>query len=217
MKIPSLCPLCHQSSITHYHRDKRRDYFQCTNCLLVFVPPEQLPQTASEKQEYDLHINEIDDPGYRRFLDKVFTPLVTRLTSDAQGIDFGCGPGPALQAMLIEAGFPTNVYDPFYFPDSRVLEQQYDFISCTEAIEHFHTPAKEWEMFMKMLKVGGILIIMTKRVIDQTRFANWHYKNDQTHVSFFSKDTFEYLAHQGQLSIEFISDDVVLMQKHNKK
>jgi len=54
---------------------------------------------------------------------------------------------------------------------------------------------------------------MTKRVLDKARFENWHYKNDITHVSFFSEATFRFLGQRDGLDVAFPADDVVLLKK----
>ena len=203
------CPLCETQQVEHYLKDKRRTFHQCQVCHLVFVDPNYLPSPSQEKQEYSLHQNQFDDPGYRQFLAKVATPLLPRLNGSTKGLDFGCGPGPVLAAMIEEAGHQVTLYDPLFVDEPDALSQKYDFVTCTEAIEHFHQPRKEWEMFMNLLKPNGILAIMTKRVLSKARFANWHYKNDMTHVSFFSEETFHWLAKAYSLELEIISDDVV--------
>ena len=40
-----------------------------------------------------------------RFLGRLAEPLVERLDPGASGLDFGCGPGPALAAMLTRRGY----------------------------------------------------------------------------------------------------------------
>jgi len=54
---------------------------------------------------------------------------------------------------------------------------------------------------------------MTKQVIDLEAFACWHYKYDPTHVTFFSRATFRYLAERDKLELEFIGNDVILLRK----
>jgi hypothetical protein len=54
---------------------------------------------------------------------------------------------------------------------------------------------------------------MTKRVIDQAAFARWHYKNDQTHVCFFSEASFNWLAECWGTTATFVDKDVALLQK----
>ncbi len=77
------------------------------------------------------HENHLDDPGYRRFLSKLADPLLARLPAGSKGLDYGCGPGPALAAMLREAGHQVALYDPFFHPDLTPLERSYDFETCT--------------------------------------------------------------------------------------
>lgn len=210
------CPLCGASHQHPFHQDRRREYRRCDQCQLVFVPPEQYLSPEAEKAEYDLHQNRPDDPGYRRFLGRLFDPLLERLTPASQGLDFGCGPGPALARMFTEAGHAVALYDAFYAPDPRVLERQYDFITATEVVEHLHHPGRELDRLWELLRPGGWLGLMTKRVIDQTAFAAWHYKNDQTHVCFFSEATFDWLAGRWLTSAEFIDKDVVLLRKPSR-
>ncbi len=208
-----LCPLCQHPDPGHYHQDKRRHYFQCQRCHLVFADPAALLPAHAEKDQYDKHNNDPTDSGYRRFLSRVAEPLQARLSAGAEGLDFGCGPGPTLSLMMSEAGYPTAVYDPYFSPDRTPLRRQYDFITCTEAIEHFYRPAREWQLLLTLLKPGGWLGLMTKLVRGPQAFAQWHYKNDPTHVSFFSQATFEFLAERDGLRLEFIGADVILLQK----
>lgn len=211
------CPLCRRGHTQLYHQDSKRNYYQCQQCALVFVEPCSLPKPDEEKALYECHENHVDDPGYRKFLNKLVAPLMERIQPASQGLDFGCGPGPALAAMLGEAGHRMAVYDPFFADSPEVLDQTYDFVTCTEAIEHFHVPAKEWQLLLSMVKPGGYLGIMTKLVLDAERFASWHYKLDPTHVSFFSRATFEFLAQRDGLMLEFVADDALLLRKERNR
>ena len=208
------CPLCLAEHVVYFHQDKRRSYYQCQQCALVFADRATLLTGQEELAQYQLHQNELDDPGYRRFLQRLATPLLSVLAQPGlQGLDFGCGPGPLLAKMLTEAGQQMAVWDPFFAPDPAPLQQQYDFISCTEAIEHFVQPSNEWAQWLKLLKSSGTLAIMTKRYTTAEAFAVWHYKNDPTHVSFFSERTFLYLAQRDGFSANFAANDVVILQR----
>ncbi|MEO1019763.1 MAG: class I SAM-dependent methyltransferase, partial [Pseudomonadota bacterium] len=150
---------------------------------------------------------------YRRFLAKLAGPLLTRLASGSSGLDYGCGPGPALAAMLREASHKVALYDPFFYPDPAPLSKHYDFITCTETVEHFYQPAEEFDLFDKLLKPGGWLGVMTCFQTEDARFANWHYRRDPTHVVFYREKTMHDLAEARGWSCEIPVKDVALMRK----
>jgi SAM-dependent methyltransferase len=199
--------------VNHYHSDKRRDYWQCSHCDLVFVAPHQHLSATQEKAIYDTHENVLEDLGYRRFLSRVSEPLLSRLAPTSSGLDFGCGPGPLLSKMFTEAGHRMAVYDLYYAKNTSVFKNTYDFITCTEVIEHLAQPKQTLTQLFALLRSGSPLAIMTKLVIDVDRFSSWHYKNDMTHISFFSRKTFEYIAAQYCCGLEFIGSDVIILTK----
>jgi SAM-dependent methyltransferase len=88
-------------------------YWRCDRCQARGLNSAHYPDAATERAEYDKHENDLHDPGYRGFLDRLAAPLRARLTPGARGLDYGCGPGPALAHMLREAGHDMAVYDPF--------------------------------------------------------------------------------------------------------
>ena len=206
--------MCHAAAVSGFHQDNTRRYFRCACCALIFADPASRLSPAEERAVYDLHQNDPADPRYRRFLSRLTNPLLTRLPDTArEGLDFGAGPGPTLSVMLKESGRRMAIYDPFYAPHPAVLDRQYDFVTCTETMEHFHTPHQEWRLLLGILRPGGWLGIMTKLATEPRAFASWHYKNDPTHVSFFSRETFQFLARRDCLHLEFVGNDVMLLQK----
>mgnify|MGYP005653496167 CR=1 FL=1 len=213
-----LCPLCRGGPIVPYLSDKVRDYLNCPVCGLVFVPPAQHIPDQAAKAYYDLHENQSDDPGYRRFLDRLFTPLNQRLSPRSNGLDFGCGPGPTLSKMFAEAGHNVVLYDLHYAPDKSVFSATYDFITLSEVAEHLADPGTELDRLWQCLDPGGWLGIMTKRVRDREAFRGWHYITDPTHIAYFSEATFEWLAdHWSSMgataTLQIIGSDVVLFKK----
>jgi hypothetical protein len=208
-----VCPLCRASGVSEFSRDKRRHYLSCTVCGLIFVPPAQFLSAADEKKRYDLHQNSPDDAGYRRFLGRLFIPLQQRLAPGSSGLDFGSGPEPTLSGMFEETGHSMTIYDHYYERVPGALEQRYDFITASEVVEHLREPAKELDRLWACLKRGGWLGIMTKFAVDQAAFPRWHYKNDLTHVCFFSRRAFVWLSSAWNADLAFPDDDVVLFQK----
>jgi hypothetical protein len=213
IKAKDICPLCAHPEVSTFWHDKRRDFLQCQNCRLVFVPPEQHLSASEEKGEYDLHQNSPADDGYRNFLGRLSEQLLERLSPGSFGLDFGCGPGPTLSLIFNESGFPMKDYDPIYAPDPHVYEQQYDFITATEVVEHLRFPGRELTRLWSCLPEGGWLGIMTKMVIDREAFSTWHYKNDLTHICFFCPETFQWWARKHGAELTFLGNDVVLFKK----
>jgi len=209
------CPLCIQDDVRIYFQDGRREFYRCTVCSLVFVPPRQFLPAEEEKKRYDLHRNSPDDLDYRRFLSRLFIPMQQRLAPGSAGLDFGSGPGPTLSRMFEEAGHSMKTFDHFYEHVPAVLERRYDFITATEVVEHLHDPKKELERLWACLKEGGWLGIMTSHAVPQEAFPLWNYKNDPTHICFFSLKTFAWLALQWNAEVTFADGDVVFFRKRS--
>ena len=207
------CPLCDSDDIDSFYQDKNRIYLRCENCRLVSVPKCYWLSAEDEKATYDLHENNAQDQGYRQFLSRLSTPLLEKLDSNRKGLDFGCGPGPTLSALLEAQGQQVDLYDPFYFNDPSVFHKKYDFITATEVVEHLHDPKQAFVELFKMLKRGGWLGIMTKLVMDEHAFRQWHYIRDLTHICFFSRNTFEYLAQHFNADLDFVASDVILLNR----
>jgi len=187
-------------------------YWRCGTCEATFLDPSQRPGLAEERAHYLTHENAVDDPGYRGFLAKLATPLLERLSPNANGLDFGCGPGPALAAMLREAGHNVALYDPAFAPDEAVLAEQFDFITCTEVLEHLHEPARVFDRLATMLRPGGWLGLMTSFQTDDARFATWSYRREPTHVVFYRQATLARIAETRGWRAEFPVKDVALMR-----
>jgi hypothetical protein len=209
----AVCPLCAATELVPWFRDLRREYLRCGACALVHVPGAHHLAADEEKRRYDQHNNDPADPAYRRFLSALYRPMVERLTAGAAGLDYGSGPGPTLSLMFEEAGFPMRIYDPFYADDPATLRIRYDFVTCSETVEHFSRPGQEWERLAGLLKPGAWLGIMTGILMPGLEFGRWYYKDDPTHVCFYAPETFEWIATRHRLRVEFPAPSVVLLQR----
>ena len=207
------CPVCEQASTRLFSVVGGREYLRCKTCEATFLAPAQRPDRAGEKREYDRHRNEVDDPGYRRFLGRLADPLLNRLPANSEGLDYGCGPGPALAAMLEEAGHRIRLYDPIYHPDTAALTRRYDFVTCTEVVEHMHCPAREFRRIDTLLRPDGLLGVMTIFQTDDARFAGWHYRRDPTHVVFYRESTLALVAERMGWAIEIPRPNVAIFRK----
>lgn len=210
------CPLCRSNHSRDFVTAGGVDYLRCDHCHFTWMHPGFLPTVEEEKAQYDLHDNRVDSQPYRTFLSRLADPLKDALEPGARGLDFGCGQGPALAAMMNEAGFPTERYDPIYFPDRAPLDARYDFITCTEVVEHLHDPRPVFEQLDAMLAPGGILAVMTRWLTEDESFANWRYRRDPTHVCFYRIETLEWLAGHFDWKVELTARNVAFFHKESR-
>jgi len=209
------CPVCRATGTRAFASVDGRDYLRCETCGATFLQPDQRPTAAEEIAHYTHHRNAVGDPGYRRFLARLADPLLAELPTGSRGLDYGCGPGPALAAMLEEKGHNVALYDPIFEPNQHVLEETYDFITCSEVVEHLHAPADEFDRIGRLLRPGGWLAVMTSFQTDDARFARWHYRRDPTHVVFYREETLRLIAERRGWSCRIPAKDVALMRTPN--
>ena len=205
------CILCASEKCFSFHVDHLRPYCKCPECGLVFVPPEHHLSPVEEKRFYEISPNDSQDDRYKTFLCKLVDPLLGFLSPGWSGLDFGSGTGPTLNLMLEERGFPMKIWDPFFAPDRNVLENQYDFITVSETAEHFCNPGREWRLLKNLLRPGGCIGVMTQLLSDESRFPNWQYKNEETHVCFYSRRTFEWIGDWIGLNTYFFGNSVIVL------
>lgn len=136
--------------------------------------------------------------------------MIENLPPASQGLDFGSGPGPTLSLIFEEAGHQCEVYDKFYADDKEKLKTEYDFISSTEVVEHLASPNEIFELLFSLLRPSGMLGLMTKLHTKNIDFGAWHYKNDPTHICFYSPTTMQYLANRFYKQLTIIGSDVIL-------
>jgi SAM-dependent methyltransferase len=208
------CSLCHCSAAELIFQTSRRSFFACSACQLIFVPRAEHLSQSEEKLAYSHHRNDPDDRGYQNFLSQLVKPLSSYLSPGLRGLDYGSGPGPALSQMLNDYGVFTENYDPYFSPAEALLSDRYDFVTCTEVVEHFRNPLEEWRKLTNLVKPGGLLAIMTSFAPSNEKLAQWSYKEDLTHVAFYREETFRWIANDQGLREVFRSNPVIIFQKN---
>ena len=211
------CPLCRSEGAARLYKGGKasgyRDFLHCGECDMVFVPRTQLLDEYQQKARYLQHNNEVNDPAYREFLGRMYYELRPHLHPGAKGLDYGSGPGPALQQMMLEDGFEAYIYDIYFHPDETALTQTYDFVTCTETVEHFSDPRQEFERMGRLLRPNGWLGVMTGMLENWSKFPTWYYHRDPTHVNFFSVATMQWIAERYGWEPHFPRPNVVLFRK----
>ncbi len=216
MKIKNCCPLCLGSRVSFFSKDKNRDYYRCSDCKLVFVLSKDFLSAKDEKKKYDHHQNSIENSGYCQFLDRLLIPMQSYLKSGAKGLDFGSGPGPTLSILMEQRGYDISIYDHFYANNPEVFEQKYDFITSTEVVEHLHDLRNELDRLWQHIKVDGVLGVMSAFIPENQPFNRWYYIRDLTHVRFFSRESFRWLAQNWGVEVVFPQDGVAIFLKRKK-
>ncbi len=211
------CPLCLNDRARFLHRSNDRhgprEFYECPVCDLAFVPPGfHLPPDA-EMERYLMHDNDPDDQGYRTFLSRLWDILRPTLPPGAFGLDYGCGPGPALAQMMRDDGFGVKIYDLYFFPDPAPLSCAYDFITCTETLEHLRNPMETLTLFDSILRPGGKLGVMTGILDDRSKFADWYYQRDPTHIAFYTSHTMRWIAERMAWNVKFPVPNIAIFTK----
>jgi SAM-dependent methyltransferase len=204
------CPLCLSHHVINYSQDKSRTYNICQDCELIFVPRDQILGPESEKQRYDTHNNDEQDVLYQDYLGKIVSSVLTKVSENKLGLDFGCGRTKLLATLFNHKAVAVDSFDLYYFPDENIWDKKFDFIILSEVIEHLREPYKELSKLRSMLMPDGYLFIKTKIHLNQKdRFDKWFYKRDFTHVQFFCPASLQKLAQEFSLEFpEIIGEDL---------
>ena len=200
------CPLCQRITASRHCEQRGKCWWECDTCGLIFLDPALRPDPLSESERYRLHHNHSSDAGYRRFhgplLDAV-VPLLPEANRKPRILDYGSGADSALLAMLHERGFQAEAYDPVFHPRPELLTQKWELILCSEVAEHFHETASEFSRLRSMLVPGGILALQTQLYTGDPPFADWWYKRDTTHTSFYRPRTMQWITEHFNLNLLF--------------
>lgn len=177
------------------------------------VMPEFFISEADEKTRYDFHKNDTENLGYLQYIQPIVPEVLLQFEPTDKGLDFGSGPNSGVSYLLKNAGFSVESYDPFFDNNSLKLQQKYNYVIACEVIEHFKHPAKEFELFESLLKPGGKLILMTRILTEKIDFSKWFYKNDSTHVFFYSPETFVKIAELFNFKLIKIEERLIVFEK----
>jgi hypothetical protein len=221
------CPLCECEATRPFQPELADAYRECPDCALVFLEPRAHPSLQAERARYLEHRNSPLDEGYREYLAQALDPLVEKLEealpssaaeranarAAIEGLDFGCGPGPTACVILAERGYSCANYDPFFAFDAALLERSWDFVVCTEVVEHLRRPGAAWELLDRLLLEGGWLAVRTELLAPEVDFETWWYRRDQTHLCFYRAETMEWIAEHFEWELESPSAKVRLFHK----
>lgn len=200
------CILCNSKLLEPIHIEKPHRFYNCSYCGSIVRSTDTFPNAIFEIERYESHNNDVNDPRYQNFVSPITLAVQADFSAqNSLGLDFGAGTGPVIKKVLNDKGYSLKLYDPFFHPDKSVLEEKYDYIVCCEVIEHFHQPLKEFKLLKNLLKPKGKLYCMTDIYRNQSNFGDWYYKNDPTHVIFYTEKSLHWIQKEfgfNELTIE---------------
>jgi hypothetical protein len=206
------CRLCDSRECGKIHHDRHRSYYRCASCGLLFVPTDEMVTLEEEKRRYDLHNNDARHEGYVGFLNEIVAVVAGHCGSTDRILDYGCGRGAVLAGLLRQKGFDCAAYDPLYNIGAAALSQSYDVIILCEVIEHVRDLKAGIAELKKVAGPKGTIVIRTQPCSSLENFGGWWYKNDLTHVNFFSPGVIDVLAARlGRKCVERKGEDIFVL------
>lgn len=211
MIIKENCRLC-DSKLYLYNESRNRIYLSCNNCGSIQLHPNFFLSQDLEKERYKKHNNDINDKKYQAFVSPIVNYVLKNFNTSHQGLDFGAGTGPVISKLLKDRKYNIQLFDPLFWNNPNLLNEKYDYVFACEVIEHFNNPKKEFSLLKSLLKPNGKLIIMTILYNDTIDFSSWFYKNDETHVFFYTKKTLDYIQSHYDFKKVYIEDRLIVFE-----
>lgn len=223
LNSPLFCPLClhadsssQQFSILAHERWPGRKYWKCPACDLIWAEKPDHPTREAERHRYSQHRNSVESQGYREFLSRLMVPVLeildNPLPANFRALDFGSGPEPALKMLFKEHGIKIETHDPIFPCDVQNPVGPYDLICCSEVVEHFRDPRKNWDFLLSLLGPTAILAVMTQ-FHDEVDFNKWWYVKDPTHLAFYSTKTLRWISRHFGIQIVRLSGSIFIAKR----
>ncbi|GAA4270844.1 class I SAM-dependent methyltransferase [Aquimarina gracilis] len=206
------CSLCGSETYL-FSEVKGRKFFKCTECSGILLHSSHFLSPEQEKERYLLHQNDVNDSGYQNFVSPIVKAIFNRYDSSHIGLDFGSGSGPVITSLLTNKEYNIRTYDPYFAPNNKALNSRYDYVICCEVMEHFYIPSKEFELLFSLLKPNGTLYCKTNLYYNTIDFDSWWYKNDPTHVFFYSPDSLHWIKNRLGFESLTIEKDLITFRK----
>lgn len=202
------CKIC--GSSTRIIEDVKRccAYDWCDACEFIALQDAYVLSSDEEKKRYDNHQNTPANTGYVQMLQHFLEQSVYPYHADMKCVlEFGCGPGPVLAAILAAKGYTVDVFDVYYASVAVYEGKKYDVITATEVIEHVRDPLALMRCLRDHMDENGLLAVMTHfHANDPAVFLKWWYHIDDTHISFFTKKTMSVIADMLGMDMVFCND-----------
>jgi pseudouridine kinase len=201
------CVFCESDSIDTLEV-RNRTYYACRSCGGIFLDRTQMLEPAAEKARYEKHENGLENKGYRAYLEDFMRTVLEFSVGTPTGsgftvFDYGSGPEPAFVELLRENGYDARGFDPYFAPDTPVFPGGAALVTALEVVEHFADPPGDFTLMAACVRPDGLLAVRTQllpAVPDiGAFFGGWWYREDPTHVSFYSEKALQLVAERAGL------------------
>lgn len=231
-----LCPICHipscfldavdfnKSCLEQHGQYAERlgvtvDYFLCPHCGFCFCPD----MGAWSKKEFEEKVYNADycifDPQYLEERPRLYLGLLTSMfgshKKDIMHLDYGGGQG-LLSKRLRAEGWISDSYDPFVDTEADYKKlRTYNFITVIEVFEHVPDINALMMAMQSLLVPDGIILfstLLSDGRIHKNRNLDWWYAAPRNgHISLFSRNSLELMAHKYGFNLGSFSDDLHLL------
>jgi hypothetical protein len=179
-------------------------FSRCTTCASALRNEGTRLDAEAERARYLLHRNDPEDPGYAAWL-RGFVAMAegAGLKPGMAVLDYGSGPEPALAGMLRAKGYEACAWDPIFAPNAEAFERSYGAVLCLEVAEHFREPFVSFKEIGSLLAPEGLVVLRTSSPPGSDEaFSRWWYKEDPTHVVFYSEAGMKAVTGRAGLRLE---------------
>ncbi|TPN84796.1 methyltransferase domain-containing protein [Aquimarina algicola] len=208
-----LCSLC-ASKTNVFSEVQHKKYLQCNECNSVMLDHSFFLSKNQERERYNLHQNDVYNLGYQNSVSTIIEKVVNNHSKHDKGLDFGSGTNSVVSYLLKNKNYDILEYDPIFKNKNDVLlDSNYDYIICCEVVEHFYRPIQEFQLLSRLLKPNGTLYCKTKLFTENINFDTWWYKNDPTHVFFYTPKSINWIKNKFNFGHVEVAKDVIIFQK----
>jgi SAM-dependent methyltransferase len=183
-------------------------YLRCTNCGFCFAPDIRT-WTASEFRTriYNEGYSYVD-PDSVEARPRQCADLLQRILgdqgADVRHLDYGGGKG-LLSALLLDAGWQSASFDPFFDPGSSHSDYGvFDLITAFEVFEHVPDPHALMTALRRFLEVDGLILfstLLSEGNMQPGHELDWWYAAPRNgHISLYTANSLRLLGKQHGLA-----------------
>jgi 2-polyprenyl-3-methyl-5-hydroxy-6-metoxy-1,4-benzoquinol methylase len=194
-------------------------FCKCPVCALIFT--NETADNAAAEKHYKSQWNNTDANFWKQQVEGLLGVIQRYRMPVGRVLDFGSGSGEItkeFQRRDIDAT-PLEPMVHGYLKDQN-YPHKFDVVVGVEVIEHLPNLSQELKEIDRFLADDGIMLfttILTNSFIDSANavdvFKGWWYKDDPTHVSFFSNKSIFKLAEIERYSADIYGDQLFVLKR----